>query len=118
MPIGIYALNQLDLLFSAPPLDLLFSADCAANIIVALEIHQATNMKVTSETLEHLGLVFPYPFPQFAGEACVQNPRRIRDDVNVITMVLQRRCPSTPLRYARGDRFSWQFLMAGTAMAT
>ena len=72
-------------------------------------------MKMAGKAVKDLLLMFPHTVPQFAGEACVQNPRCIRDDVNVIAMVLQRRCPSAALGVTD---FRGKYSLAGTAMVT
>ncbi len=86
-PIAVHPLDQPDLLFPSPALDLLFARNRLVNVVEALVIHQSAHVEMAGESVNGVRLVLPYTPDKIIGYAGVQNAGSIRDDVNVVAVV-------------------------------
>ena len=84
-PLRIHRLDQHNLLFPAPTLELLFAIDCLVNLIVRLPIKKPLDIVVIREARNTVKLVLECPLVQVACHSDVECAGNAAHDVNTIT---------------------------------
>ena len=98
-PRRILALDQRQFFLTQPSFDLLFSADCVADVAVALQIDQTVDVVAVRKSRNPMVLVLPDPLFEFAGYAAVKGARAACHDVEVIAALrIGHKCRSLDSR--------------------
>jgi len=77
IPIGVIALNQIDLPFPAPLLQFLLALDRGRYVVMSLEPDQADNVVLFREAFDELVLVLVDTADKIICDANVERPMRL-----------------------------------------
>src|SRR5215469_12342731 len=87
LPARILALDQCNLLFSAPAFELLFAGDGIANVVETFPIHEPGAMVGAGEAVECPALVLTDAAVDVVGDADVERAGAAGEDVDPIVML-------------------------------
>ena len=86
LPLRIRFLDERDLLFAPPPLQLLLATDRLYHLAVGLVVQKPVNIMLFGKSRKGMVLMLPEAEGQVAGNANVQRAAEAADNVNRVAM--------------------------------